>query len=299
MSARPVATGLRGSRNRRRGLADLLPRYLVLIPAAALFVFPFYWMAVISLGTLQSVFQYPPILFPLWHFENYLAAVGLYPDASTGQYLAIPWARYFLNTVIVATGSTALVLVTSVLAGYAFASVPFPGKKVIFGLVLAIYMVPAEVTLVPNFIILADLHWIDSYQAQIVPFGASVFGIFLMRQFFLGLPNDLWEAAQLDGTGHFRYLLLIAAPLARPAMVTIVLFHFVASWNAFLWPLIVTNSDNYRPLQVGLEAFSYADATNPVLHAAGSLMVTVPILIMFLLAQRQIVGGIAASGIRG
>jgi multiple sugar transport system permease protein len=287
------------SARRRARLLGLLPRYAVLIPFAALFFFPFYWMVVISLGTLQSVFVFPPILLPLWHWENYLAAVGLTPDPSTGQYLQIPWLRYFANTVIVAVGTTALVLFTSVLSGYAFASMPFPGKRVIFALVLAIYMVPTEVTLVPNFIILANLHWIDSYQAQIVPFGASVFGIFLMRQFFLGLPNDLWEAAQLDGSGHLRFLWSIAAPLARPPMVTIALFQLVASWNAFLWPLIVTNSDAYRPVQVGLQAFSYADATNPVLHAAGSLMVTLPILIVFLLAQRQIIGGIAASGIRG
>ncbi len=256
-------------------------------------------MVVISLGTLQSVFVFPPILYPLWHWENYVVAVGLLPDPSSGDYLQIPWLRYFLNTVIVAAGTTGLVVLTSVLAGYAFASMPFPGKRVIFGLVLAIYMVPTEVTLVPNFIILANLHWIDSYQAQIVPFGASVFGIFLMRQFFLGLPDDLWEAAQLDGARHLRFLWSIAAPLARPPMVTIALFQLVNSWNAFLWPLIVTNSDAYRPVQVGLQAFSYADATNPVLHAAGSLMVTLPILIVFLLAQRQIIGGIAASGIRG
>jgi len=286
------------SRSRAR-LLGLLPRYAVLLPFAALFFFPFYWMVVISLGTLESVFVFPPILVPLGHWENYLSAVGLLPDPSTGQYLQIPWLRYFANTVIVAAGTTALVLVTSVLAGYAFASMPFPGKRVIFGLVLAVYMVPTEVTLVPNFIILAGLHWIDSYQAQIVPFGASVFGIFLMRQFFLGLPNDLWEAAQLDGAGHLRFLWSIATPLARPPMVTIALFQLVASWNAFLWPLIVTNSDAYRPVQVGLQAFSYADATNPVLHAAGSLMVTLPVLIVFLLAQRQIIGGIAASGIRG
>jgi multiple sugar transport system permease protein len=283
----------------RRAILDLAPRYLLLLPLAALFAFPFYWMLVISLGTLQSVFVFPPVLYPLWHWENYLAAVGLQPDPSTGQYLMIPWARSFLNTVIVAGGTTALVLVTSALAGYAFASIPFPGKPVIFGLVLAVYMVPTEVTLVPNFIILANLHWIDSYQAQIVPFGASVFGIFLMRQFFLGLPKDLWEAGQLDGAGHLRFLWSIALPLARAPLITIALFHFVAGWNAFLWPLIVTNSDSYRPIQVGLQAFSYADATNPVLHAAGSLMVTLPILIIFLMAQRQIVGGIAASGIRG
>jgi multiple sugar transport system permease protein len=286
------------SRTRRRVL-DLLPRYLLLLPLAALFAFPLYWMVVISLGTLQSVFVFPPILYPLGHFENFLSAVGLRPDPSTGQYLQIPWERYFLNTLIVAAGTTLLVLVTSALAGYAFASMPFPGKGVIFGLVLAIYMVPTEVTLVPNFIILANLHWIDSYQAQIVPFGASVFGIFLMRQFFLGMPPDLWEAAQLDGTGHLRFLWEIALPLSRPPLITIALFQLVGAWNAFLWPLIVTNSDAYRPVQVGLEAFSYADATNPVLHAAGSLMVTLPILLVFLLAQRQIVGGIAASGIRG
>jgi len=283
----------------RRRVLELVPRYVVLIPLAALFVFPFYWMAVISLGNLPSVFVFQPYLYPLGHWENYLSAVGALADPSTGQFLQIPWARYFLNTIIVAGGTTVLVLVTSVLAGYAFASMPFPGKTVIFGIVLAIYMVPTEVTLVPNFIILANLHWIDSYQAQIVPFGASVFGIFLMRQFFLGLPHELWEAAQLDGTGHLRFLWSIAAPLARPPMITIALFHFVAGWNAFLWPLIVTNSDSYRPVQVGLQAFSYADATNPVLHAAGSLIVTLPILIIFLLAQRQIVGGIAASGIRG
>ncbi len=288
MSRRPGASLLRE-----------IPRYLLLIPFAALFVFPFYWMIVISLGTLQTVFVFPPILYPLGHWENYLSAVGLLPDPATGQYLHIPWVRYFINTTIVAVGTTGLVLLTSVLAGYAFASMPFPGKRVIFGLVIAIYMVPGEVTLVPNFIILANLHWIDSYQAQIVPFGASVFGIFLMRQFFLGLPIDLWEAAQLDGSGHLRFLWSIASPLARPPMVTIALFQLVASWNAFLWPLIVTSSDAYRPVQVGLQAFSYADATNPVLHAAGSLMVTLPILIIFLLAQRQIVGGIAASGIRG
>lgn len=282
----------------RRAL-ELVPRYLVLVPFAALFAFPFYWMVVISLGTLQSVFVFPPILYPLMHWENYLTAVGLMADPSTGQFLSIPWARYFLNTVIVTAGTTVLVLITSVLGGYAFASIPFPGKTFIFGIVLAVYMVPTEVTLVPNFIILADLHWIDSYQAQIVPFGASVFGIFLMRQFFRGLPKDLWESAQLDGSGHLRFLLLIAAPLARPPMVTIALFQVVASWNAFLWPLIVTNSDSYRPVQVGLQAFSYADSTNPVLHAAGSLMITLPILVLFLIAQRQIVGGIAASGIRG
>ena len=276
-----------------------LPRYVVMVPLTLAILFPFYWMFVISLSTLDKVFTFPPILYPLWHWENFPVAWGSLPDPSTGSFLHIPWARYFFNTVLVATTTTALVLTTSVLAGYAFAAMRFPGKRLLFGLVLAVYMVPTEVTLVPNFIIVKNLGWIDTYWAQIVPFGASVFGIFLMRQFFLTLPKDLWEAAQIDGCSHLRYLWSIAIRLAAPPLITIAIFHFVLSWNAFLWPLIVTNSDAVRPIQVGLTSFSYADATNPVLHAAGSLMATLPILAVFLLAQRYLVGGIASTGIRG
>jgi multiple sugar transport system permease protein len=176
---------------------------------------------------------------------------------------------------------------------------PFPGKSFVFGVILLVYMVPTEVTLVPNFITLKNLGWIDTYQAQIVPFAASVFGIFLMRQFFLGLPKDFWEAAQLDGCGHFRYLVTIATPLARAPLVTVALFHFVAGWNSYLWPLIVANTEAVRPIQVGLNAFQTAESTDPTLLAAGSLLCTLPILLLFLVAQRQIVGGIASSGIRG
>jgi multiple sugar transport system permease protein len=275
-------------RRLRRQLLELGPRYLVMVPVAVAFAFPFYWMVVTSLSTLDKVFIFPPILFPLGHFENFSKAWSV-----------VPWGRYFFNTVFIATATTALVLATSTLAGYAFASMHMAGKSLLFGLVLAVYMVPTEVTLVPNFITLKTLGWIDTYQAQIVPFAASVFGIFLMRQFFLTLPKDLWEAAQLDGCGHLRYLLTIAAPLARPPLITIAVFHFVLSWNAFLWPLVVTTSNSVRPIQVGLTAFSYNESTDPVLLAAGSLLATVPLLIVFLLAQRRLVGGIATSGIRG
>jgi multiple sugar transport system permease protein len=259
-----------------------------MVPLAAAFIFPFYWMVVTSLSTLDKVFSFPPILLPLGHFENFARVWSV-----------VPWGRYFFNTALVATATTALVLATSTLAGYAFASMHMAGKTLLFGVVLGIYMVPTEVTLVPNFITLKTLGWIDTYQAQIVPFAASVFGIFLMRQFFLTLPKDLWEAAQLDGCGHLRYLLTIAGPLARPPLITIAVFHFVLSWNAYLWPLVVTTSDSVRPIQVGLTAFSYNESTNPVLLAGGSLLATVPLLVVFLLAQRRLVGGIASSGIRG
>lgn len=263
-------------------------RYLALAIVAVAFLFPFYWMVVTSLNTPSQLFSVPPVLWPSWHFGNYAAT-----------WRAVDWPRFFLNTVLVSALTTALVLATSSLAGYAFSSMPFPGRNVVFGIVLAVYMVPTEVTLVPNFITLSAMGWLNTYQAQIVPFGASVFGVFLMRQSFLTLPREMWEAAQLDGCPHLRFLWSIALPLARPALVTTGLFTFVNAWNAFLWPLIVTSTDTVRPLQVALASFDQADSGQPMLLAAGALMTTVPILVIFLFAQRQLVGGIAATGIRG
>lgn len=272
----------------RPRLAGYAARYALLGLIAVVFAFPFYWMAVLSLDALNTPFSLPPKLWPDFNFGNFREAWNY-----------APWPRYFLNTVVVAGGTTLLVVATSALAGYAFAAMSFPGKAVVFACVLGMYMVPQEVTLVPNYVILSNLRWINTFQAQIVPFGASIFGIFLMRQFFLTLPRDLWEAAQLDGVGHFRFMWLIALPLARPAVITVALFHFVAGWNSFLWPLIVTSDDHVRPIQVGLSSFAAADSTQPVLLAAGALFTTLPVLIIFLLAQKQLVGGIAATGIRG
>lgn len=272
----------------RTSRRQLAARYAVLVPVALLFAFPFYWMVVLSLSRPDSIFDVPPNLLPQGQLQNY-AEVWRFTN----------WLGMLGNTLITTLARVVLVLVTSALAGYAFASMRFAGRAAAFALVLAVYMVPTEVTLVPNYITLAHLGWIDTYQAQFLPFAASVFGIFLMRQYFLTLPKDLWEAAQLDGCSHLRYLLLIAAPLARPAIVTIGLLQFIEGWNAFLWPVIVTSTDRVRPLQVALAAFSFTDSTQPVLLAAGAFMTTAPILLVFLLAQRQLVGGIASTGIRG
>jgi multiple sugar transport system permease protein len=271
-----------------RRLPVLALRYAVAVPLAAAFLFPFYWMLVLSLNRPDAILQAPPRLWPQWQVQNYVEV-----------WRFVNWPGLFANTVVTTAGRVALVLVTSTLAGYAFASMRFVGRAAAFGLLLALYMVPTEVTLVPNYITLARLGWLDTYQAQFVPFAASVFGIFLMRQYFLTLPRDLWEAAQLDGCGHLRYLWSVAAPLARPALATIALLQLIEGWNAFLWPLIVTSTDRVRPLQVGLAAFSFTDSTRPELLAAGAFMTTLPILVVFLLAQRQLVGGIASTGIRG
>jgi multiple sugar transport system permease protein len=272
----------------RMRLAVGLGRYLLLALFAALFCFPFYWMLVVSLSKPGDVFTFTPHLWPEWQFRNYLQV-----------WQSADWLRLLANTLLTTGGRVALVLLTSVLGGYAFAAMRFWGKSVVFALVLAVYMVPTEVTLVPNFITLSHLGWLDTYQVQFVPLGASVFGIFLMRQYFMSLPPDLWEAAQLDGCSHLRYLALVAAPLARPALVTVGLLQFIEGWNAFLWPLIMTSTEKIQPLQVALAAFSFVDSTQPVLLAAGAFMTTAPILIVFFFAQRQLVGGIATTGLRG
>jgi multiple sugar transport system permease protein len=272
---------------RRRTLA-FGARYAIVGSAAIAFIFPFYWMLVTSLNRRDTVFDVPPLLWPQWQFQNYV---------ETWQ--TLNWSLFFTNTVIVVGGRILLVLATSALAGYAFAAMDFRGKSLLFASVIAMFIIPDEVRLVPNFIILKYLGWLDSYQAQFVPYGATVIGIFLMRQFFLTLPKELWEAAQLDGTSHLRYLWSIALPLSRPALVTLALLQFVDGWNAFLWPLIVTSTDAKRPIQVALAYFDAVDSTDPILLAAAALITTLPLLIVFVFAQRQIVGGIAGTGIRG
>jgi multiple sugar transport system permease protein len=275
-------------------LASAGIRYGALVLVAVAFAFPFYWMVVTSLNRPDTLFDVPPRLVPQWDWANYGEA-----------WRTVNWIGYLLNTVLIAGATTALVVATSVLAGYAFAAMNFPGKPLVFAFILGLYMVPAEVTLVPNFITLANLGWLNrsnqagQYLAQIVPFGASIFGIFLLRQFFLTLPRDLWEAAQLDGCSHLRFLWTIAVPLARPALVTVALFHFVAGWNAFIWPLIVTSRDDVRPIQVGVAFFRAAESSQYQLQAAGALIATLPVLVIFMFAQKQLIGGIASTGIRG
>ncbi len=269
--------------------------YVLLVLGALVVVFPFIWMIITSLKTLDEVSGYPAdgalwkVLIPTGHFENYLEAWN-----------AAPFGRYFLNTILVALAVTACVLVTSVLAAYAFATIPFPGKDAIFILILATMMIPHEAGYIPNFVIVKTLNWYNQYPALIIPWTASAFNIFLLRQFFAGLPADLWEAAQLDGAGRLRYLWQVAVPLARPALITAGLFSFVGSWNSLLWPLIVIQDPQMQVIQVGLSNFVSADRpTDWHLLMAASAFTALPIVAVYIFAQRYFVEGIARSGIRG
>jgi multiple sugar transport system permease protein len=209
-----------------------------------------------------------------------------------------PFGRYFLNSLITAVGQVALGLIVVTMAAFAFARISFRGRDVAFALILSSLMIPGEVLLVPNYLILSRLEWLNTYQALIVPWIASVFGIFLLRQFFLSLPNELFEAARIDGAGYGTLLFKVGLPLATPGLVTYALFSFLGSWNALLWPLIVTSTREMRTLQVGLQSFIGEAGSQHGQLMAASIMVISPIIIGFFLAQKQFIAGVARSGLK-
>jgi len=250
--------------------------------------FPFAWMLLTSLKTAAEARAIPPALLPAApQWANYAEALA-----------GAPFARYFANSALVATAVAALVMLTALLAGYAFGQLEFPGKRVFFAAYLATMMIPFEVVMIPNFLMIRRLGWYDTYAALIAPWGANVFSVFLLTQFFRGLPRDFHEAAQLDGCGHRQYLWAVAAPLARPALVTAGLFAFLGSWNSMLWPLLVTQREEMRPIEVGLQFFVQAEELRPHLLMAASTVAILPLVALFFLAQRTFVEGVAA-GVKG
>ncbi|MBI3947515.1 MAG: carbohydrate ABC transporter permease [Armatimonadetes bacterium] len=273
----------------RQRLADGLT-YLALLVGGLAVAFPFYWMIATSLKTHEETMRVPPTLYPL--------APTLANYAKVWE--AAPFARYFANTVGVALCVTLGVLITSSLAAHAFARIRFSGSQAIFVALLATLMIPFEVILIPDYILITRLHWEDTYLALIVPWMASVFGVFLMRQFFLGIPTELWESAALDGCGHLTYLFRIALPLARPGLSVVAIVTFLGSWNALLWPLVVvTRRPEIRPIQLGLAVFTTEFGVYSHLIMTAAVLTILPVVVLFLLAQRQFVESIARTGVKG
>ncbi len=220
-------------------------------------------------------------------FQNYVLA-----------WKSAPFGRYYINTIFIATVTTILEVIISAMAAYAFSWMNFPGKNILFSIFLATMMVPGEVLLVPNFITVTKFGWIDTYYALIIPWIVSVFSIFLMRQHFLSLPSELFDAAKIDGCSHWRYLWQIVVPLSKPVVVTSALLKFVGSWNSFLWVLIVTNSPKYRTLTVGLQTFSSEVGTLYNMLMAAATFSILPVVIIFLFTQKYFVRGIARTGLK-
>lgn len=267
---------------------------IILLEAALLFFvliinIPFFWMITTSLKVESEVLAYPPKLFPsTLNFDGYKYIWTL-----------VPFARYFLNTVFVSMTIAVSKIILASLAAYAFAKIPFKGKNTIFYIFLGTMMIPMEVIIIPNYITLNIIGWLDTYWALIIPFVVGAFSIFLLRQFFMQIPRDLDDAAVLDGCGRIRYLFTIIYPLSKPALLTVGLYAFLASWNSFLWPLIVTNSDKMRVIQIALKALQDSWMIDWTSLTAASTIATVPIIIVFFFVQKQFLEGIAITGLKG
>lgn len=285
MAARTMRTD--NDAARRSGQLVRLLIHAILIFGSVLAIFPFFWMLLTSLKTFQEYAQ-QQFLPAAPQFGNYAEALSM-----------APFGRYLSNTTFIAVVTTALVLLTSTLAAYPFARMEFFAKEVLFTIFLSTLMIPFEITMIPNFLTIRNLEWIDTYPALIIPFSASVFGIFLLRQFFAQIPKDYYDAAVMDGASHLRFLWSIVLPLSTPALISVGLFTFLGSWNALLWPLIVTNREEMRPIQVGLYAFIGEAGTQGHLMMAASVMAITPIIIIYFFAQRQFIEGISSSGLKG
>ncbi len=267
--------------------------YTVLIAGAIISMGPFVWMVLGSfktLGEAQTAGFWPSE----WHPENYIAA---WNEAH--------FSHYLLNSVVITLITLVGELVTSVLAAYAFARIKFPGRDVIFGLLLSSMMIPGMVTMIPNLLTvtwlgrIGPIPWIDNWVALTVPFMGSVFSIFLLRQFFAQIPDELFDAALIDGAGHLRILRMIVLPLSTAPLMVIIVLSFIGSWNSLAWPLLVTNSDKWLPISVGLYNFVQDEGSRLHLIMAGSVITIIPILALYFITQRQFTESIARSGIRG
>lgn len=263
--------------------------YVVAILLALTVVFPFLWMISTSFKPLNEVFVYPPRWIPgVWTWENY-----------SEVWKQAPFARYFLNSTIVAACVTLGQLISTCLAAFAFARMKFVGKSFMFMVFMSTTFISTQVTLIPSYLIINEFGWMDSYAALIVPFLANAFGVFMIRQAFLGIPRELEEAAKLDGCGRIRFLLQIMLPLNKPILASQALFAFMGNWNSYLWPLIVTNKDHMRTLQIGLRYFIGSEGgTEWGVYMAAAVLVTIPIVIIYFFVQKTFVESMASSGLK-
>lgn len=284
-SQRPQAFSLRAPR--------YTATYAILIVGAVVALIPFMWMistSFMSLGEAQGVTLIPS-------------------ELRVGNY-AIAWERgnfseYFINSVLITVITLAGEMTFSILAAYAFARIRFPGRDMLFGLLLATIMIPAMVIIIPNFLTvtwlgrIGPIRWLNNWPSLTIPFMGSVFSIFLLRQFFSQIPDELYDAARIDGAGHMRFLLQVVVPLSRAPIMVIVVLSFIGAWNSLAWPLLVTSTPEWRPISVGL--LNFVEQAGQELHfmMAGAVITIVPILILYFFTQRQFTESIARSGLKG
>jgi sn-glycerol 3-phosphate transport system permease protein len=262
---------------------------LLLLPAI-IHAFPVFYMLSVSFKEASEAYKFPPSLLPPTPvLSNYTGALG-----------AAPLGTFMLNSVIAAAGITAAQMLTSILAAYALARMEFAGRKFILGVVIALMMIPSEITIVPNYLMMVRAGLIDTHFALIAPFSASAFGIFLLYQFFRGVPRELEEAAIVDGASRMRFLFQVLVPVSMPAIVAFGVFAFVSAWNQYLWPLVITQSTAMRTVQVGVGMFrSEQEATSWGMVMAATSILVLPSIALFVATQKHFVRGLTMSGVKG
>lgn len=262
--------------------------YAVIIAGAAVMLLPFVWMVSTSLKPQPEIFRYPGELLPR------APTLAAYIDV----WDRIPFGRFFFNSVVFAGGVTAISLFFDSLTAYALARLRFRGQTALLWIVIIVLMVPFQITLIPLFLTVHQLGWLDSFAGLIIPRATNAFGIFMLRQFFLGLPRELDDAARIDGASEFRIYWQIVLPLSVPALATLAVFHFMYNWNDFLWPLVITSSTDMRTLPAGLTLFMGAHVIEHAVLLAGATIALAPLAIAFLVAQRHFVRGVVMSGFK-
>lgn len=269
-----------------------IPVHVALLVVGLIIAMPIFIAFFMSFTPLREIVSRanPQIFADTWTLENYGTA-----------WSASPFGRYMVNSFVQTGVITVAQVLLSILAGYAFAMFEFKGKNLLFALVIGSLIVPFELTFIPNFLLISDLGMANTYAGLTVPFLASAFGVFMMRQFFLSLPRDLYDAAKIDGAGDFYYLWRVVVPLSKGAISAFTIFAFLSAWNQFLWPLVITNDESMRTAQIGIRFFlvNQERATDWGAIMAGTVIVMIPTLLVFLVAQRQLVKGIAMSGLKG
>ncbi len=261
----------------------------ILIIGSIIMIFPFYWMFISAFKSPVEVNTTPPTWLPsTFNFNNF-----------TYVFQTAPFGRYFLNSIIVTLSVVTLTMIVTILAAFAFSRLKFPGRDLLFSFCIALMMIPFEMIVITNYSIISRMGLLDNLVGLIIPFTSSIFYVYILRNFFLSIPDSLYYSARVDGASNWQYLWKIMVPIASPALFTIALLNTILSWNAFFWPLLIVNTRTNRTLPLGLYAFITDGGVRYERLMAAATLVVIPIIILFLFARKNIVNGVARGGLKG
>ncbi|MCR4953617.1 MAG: carbohydrate ABC transporter permease [Treponema sp.] len=263
--------------------------YLILVTASLMMIFPFIWMILCAFKTPQEVIQFPPKFFPSrLQFINFAKAFSM-----------APFGRYFFNSIIVMILSVLSTTFVTILGSFAFSRLNFPGKSVVFSMLLSLMMIPFEMLIITNYTTIVKMNLYNTIPALVLPFVSSIFYTYILKNFFDTVPDSLYYSARIDGASNWMYLWRVLVPMAKPSLFTIILLNALSSWNSFMWPLYITSDYHSRTLPYGLQVFTTEAGSFPELLMAASTVIVLPMIILFIVARKYIVGGVSSGGLKG